>query len=153
MDDGEEVAPGVPTRTVQQRFEILDARTDVLFGGYEIIRTSVSDEFATQNSDGSWSLSEPLAEDSSYYVISEIPQPTTRQLQNAGTAYPPDVVQSFLQLSNSPPIVAETAEQIQEEYRPRTPYENARAIERYLAYDGNFIYNLDVSYRRADKAI
>jgi transglutaminase-like putative cysteine protease len=151
VDDGEEVAPGIPTRTVRQRFEILNARTDVLFGGYKIVQTS--DEFAVENSDGSWSLDEPLAEDSSYYVVSEVPQPTERQLRSAGTTYPADVAQNFLQLSNSPPIVAETAEQIQRRYKPDNPYDTARAIERYLVYDGNFTYNLDVSYRRADRAI
>lgn len=152
FDDGEEIAPGIQTTIVRQRFEILNARTDVLFGGYRIVQTS--EEFATENSDGSWSLAEPLAEDTSYYVVSEIPQPTTRQLKNAGTAYPADVAQNFLQLpGNEPPIVAETAQQIQRDYNTETPYDTARAVERYLVYDGGFVYNLDVSYRRADKAI
>ena len=152
VDDGEEISAGIPTRTVRQRFEIANAQTDFLFGGYEIVQTSELD--ATPNSDGSWSLDEPLAEDSFYYVVSEIPQPTIQQLRNAGTAYPPEVAQTFLQLpGNEPPIVAETAQQIQRGYDPETPYDTARAIERYLVYDGGFIYNLDVSYRRADKAI
>jgi transglutaminase-like putative cysteine protease len=152
LDDGQEVAPGVPTTTVSQRFEILNAQTDVLFGGYKIIQTS--DQFATENSDGSWSLGEPLAENSSYVVVSVIPQPTEQQLRNAGTAYPPDVAQNFLQLpGNEPPIIAETAQLIQRDYDPETPYDTARAVERYLVYDGGFVYNLDVSYRRADKAI
>ena len=152
VDDGEEISAGIPTRTVRQRFEIANAQTDFLFGGYEIVQTSELD--ATPNSDGSWSLDEPLAEDSFYYVVSEIPQPTIEQLRNAGTAYPPAVAQTFLQLpGNEPPIVAETAQQIQRVYDPETPYDTARAIERYLVYDGGFVYNLDVSYRRADKAI
>ena len=152
VDDGEEIASGIPTRNVRQRFEIANAQTDFLFGGYEIVQTSELD--ATPNSDGSWSLDEPLAEDSVYYVVSEIPQPTTQQLRNAGTAYPPEVAQTFLQLpGNEPPIVAETAQQIQRAYDPETPYDAARDIERYLVYDGGFSYNLDVSYRRADKAI
>jgi transglutaminase-like putative cysteine protease len=152
VDDGEEISAGIQTRTVRQRFEIANAQTDFLFGGYEIVQTSELD--ATPNSDGSWSLDEPLAEDSFYYVVSEIPQPTIQQLRNAGTAYPPEVAQTFLQLpGNEPPIVAETAQQIQRVYDPETPYDTARAIERYLVYDGGFVYNLDVSYRRADKAI
>jgi transglutaminase-like putative cysteine protease len=152
FDDGEEVAPGVPTTTVIQRFEILNAQTDVLFGGYKITQTS--DAFAIENSDGSWSLGQPLAENSSYRVVSDIPQPTEQQLRNAGTAYPPDVVQNFLQLpGNEPPIIAETAQLILRDYDPETPYDTARAVERYLVYDGGFVYNLDVSYRRADKAI
>lgn len=151
IEDGEEIAPGIQTTVVRQRFEILDARTDVLFGGYKVVATS--DEFAIENSDGSWSLDEPLAENGSYTVISEIPQPTAQQLRNAGTTYPAEVAQNFLQLSESPLIVAETAERIQRGYNPKTPYDTARAIERYLVYDGGFTYNLDVSYRRADKAI
>jgi transglutaminase-like putative cysteine protease len=152
FDDGEEVAPGVPTTTVRQRFEILNAQTDVLFGGYKIIQTS--DRFAIENSDGSWSLGQSLAENSSYVVVSDIPQPTEQQLRNAGTAYPPDVAQNFLQLpGNEPSIIAETAQLIQRRYDTETPYDTARAVERYLVYDGGFVYNLDVSYRRADKAI
>jgi TgpA N-terminal domain len=108
IDDGEEVSTGIPTRRVRQRFEIANARTNFLFGGYEIVQTSERD--ATPNSDGSWSVDEPLAEDSFYYVISEIPQPTTQQLRSAGTAYPSGVAQTFLQLpGNEPPLVAETA--------------------------------------------
>ena len=152
LDDGEEIAPGVPTTTVKQSFEILNAQTDVFFGAYKITRTS--DAFATKNSDGSWSPGEPLVENSSYEVVSDIPQPTEHQLRSAGTVYPPDVAQRFLQLpGNEPPIIAETAEHIQRTYNTETPYDTARAVERYLVYDGGFVYNLDVSYRRADKAI
>jgi hypothetical protein len=64
------------------------------------------------------------------------------------------VEQKFLQLpDDTPPVVDETAEKILREYGPATPYDKARAIEQYLTYDGGFTYNLDVSYRRADKAI
>src|ERR671920_1814226 len=54
---------------------------------------------------------------------------------------------------DTPPIVDETADRIQRQYDPATPYDKARSIERYLVYDGGFAYNLDVSYRRADRAI
>jgi transglutaminase-like putative cysteine protease len=151
-EGGEEVAPGIPTRTVVQRVQVLNAETDVVFGGYRIFRTDLPS--ATENSDGSWSLDEPLDEDSYYTVISEVPQPTTYQLQTAGADYPAEVVQKYLQLpANTPAIVAERADEIERNYDPKTPYEKARAIERYLVYDGHFVYNLDVSYRRADKAI
>jgi transglutaminase-like putative cysteine protease len=153
-EDGEEIAPGVPTRKVVQRVQILNAETDLVFGGYKIISTSFPRSYVTENSDGSWSLDEPLVEDSYYRVISEVPQPTTSQLQNAGTDYPAEVEQRFLQLpGDTPGIVAETAEKIDRDYDPETPYETARAIERYLIYDGGFVYDLDASYRRADKAI
>jgi transglutaminase-like putative cysteine protease len=154
-DDGEEVAPGVETDLVPQRVQVLNAETDVIFAGYRIFNVSDDIEpFATENSDGSWTLDEPLEEDSYYEVVSEVPQPTAYQLQNAGTDYPPEVVQNFLQLpGNQPEIIAETAQKIERDYDPETPYEKARAVERYLIYDGGFVYNLDVSYRRADKAV
>ncbi len=54
---------------------------------------------------------------------------------------------------NEPPIIAETAEQIERATTRATPYDAARAVEQYLVVDGGFTYNLDVSYRRADRAI
>jgi transglutaminase-like putative cysteine protease len=152
-DDGEEIAPDVETRPVLQRVQVLNAQTDLVFGGYKIVRTS---EFlgTTQNSDGSWSMDEPFEEGDSYEVLSEIPQPTGAQLRGAGSDYPSSVEQKFLQLpEDTPPVVSETAQKIQRKYSPTTPYDRARAIERYLIYDGGFTYNLDVSYRRADKAV
>jgi transglutaminase-like putative cysteine protease len=152
-DDGEEIAPDVETRPVLQRVQVLNARTDLIFGGYKIVRTS---EYigTTENSDGSWSKDEPFEEGDFYEVLSEIPQPTAKQLRDAGSDYPPTVAQNFLQLpEDTPPVVHETAEKIQRKYQPATPYDRARAIEQYLIYDGGFTYNLDVSYRRADKAV
>ncbi len=152
FDDGEEVGPDVPTRTVVQRVQVLNAEMDLVFGGYSIFRTDLP--FATPNSDGSWSVEEPLEEGSSYVVVSEVPQPTSYQLRNAGTDYPAEVEQNFLQLpADRPEIIAETAQMIERDYDPETPYDAARAVERYLVYDGGFVYNLDVSYRRADEAI
>ena len=153
-EDGEEIAAGVETRPVLQRIQVLSARTDIIFGGYKIVKTSESLGSATKNSDGSWSMDQPFEEGDSYEVLSEIPQPTVAQLRGAGTDYPPVVVQKFLQLpGDTPPVVEETAQKIQRKYDPGTPYDQARAIEQYLTYDGGFTYNLDVSYRRADKAI
>ena len=152
-DDGEEIAPEVETRPVLQRVQVLNAQTNLLFGGYKIVHTS---EFmgTTANSDGSWSVDEPFEEGDFYQVLSEIPQPTAAQLRGAGSAYPSSVRDKFLQLpDDTPPVVNETAQKIQRKYDPLTPYDRARAIEQYLIYDGGFTYNLDVSYRRADKAV
>ncbi|HWI45462.1 MAG TPA: DUF3488 domain-containing protein, partial [Rubrobacter sp.] len=145
-DNGEEIAPEVETRPVLQRVQVLNAQTDLIFGGYKIVRTS---EFlgATPNSDGSWSSDEPFEEGDSYEVLSEIPQPTGAQLRGAGSDYPSTVEEKFLQLpEDTPPVVSETADKIQRRYEPATPYDRARAIEQYLTYDGGFTYNLDVSY-------
>jgi transglutaminase-like putative cysteine protease len=152
-DDGEEIASGVETRTVVQRVQVLNAETNLIFGGYKIVRTS---EYvgATENSDGSWSIDEPFEEGDFYVVLSDIPQPTAAQLRGAGSAYPSTVSEKFLQLpDDTPPVVHETAQKIQRQYDPATPYDTARAIEQYLIYDGGFTYNLDVSYRRADQAV
>ena len=153
-DDGEEISPGVETRPVVQEVQVLNARTDIIFGGYRIVETSEPFGSATQNSDGSWSRETPFEEGDSYRLLSQVPQPTVSQLRGAGSDYPSVVTQKFLQLpDDTPPIVAQTADRIERKYDPQTPYDEARAIEQYLTYDGGFTYNLDVSYRRADKAI
>jgi transglutaminase-like putative cysteine protease len=149
---GEEIAEGVATQTVVQNVRVLNARSNWIFGGYRITRTSIAD--AEQNSDGSWSVDEPLIKGSSYRVLSEVPQPTEQQLQGSGTSYPADVRERFLQLpEDTPQVVSETAQKIQNRYNTSTPYNAARAIERYLVYDGGFTYNLDADFRRADQAI
>ena len=150
--DGEEIADGVPTQTVVQSVRVLNARSDWVFGGYNIVRTSLED--AEQNSDGSWSLDEPLLKGSYYRVLSEVPQPTGEQLLGAGANYPAEVRERFLQMpEDTPQVVSETAQEIQDRYDTSTPYDTARAIERYLVYDGGFTYNLDADFRRADRAI
>jgi len=149
---GEEVGFGVDTQPVVQDVEVLEAQTDRIFGGYRIIGTSL--DYAEQNTDGSWSIDGSFEEGDDYEVFSEIPQPTEAHLRSAGSDYPAPVEEKFLQLPNSTPgVVAERAREIERRYEPATPYDRARAIERYLRYDGGFIYNLDVSYRRADTAV
>jgi transglutaminase-like putative cysteine protease len=151
-DDGEEISANVPVRGVEQRVEILEAETSLLFGGYQISNVSVRD--AQERSDGSWATARPLTEGSSYRVLSQIPQPTTEQLQAAGIAYPAVVGEKFLQLpEDRPEVLRQTAQDIQADYNPQTPYDTARAIERYLISDGGFTYNLNADYNRADRAI
>ncbi len=150
--DGEEIAEGVKTQTVVQDVRILNAQSDWIFGGYRITRTSLED--AEQNSDGSWSVDEPLVEGSSYRVLSEVPQPTEEQLRGSDSNYPAEVRERFLQLpEDTPQEVSETAQEIRNRYDTSNPYSTARAIERYLVYDGGFTYNLDADFRRADRAI
>ena len=151
-NDGEEIPTNVPTRDVAQKVEILNAETNLLFGGYQI--SDVSVPRAQERSDGSWVSEHPLVEGFSYRVLSRIPQPTAGQLQAAGVAYPEATREKFLQLpADRPEILRDTAEKIRADYDPQTPYEAARAIERYLARDGGFTYNLNVNYDRADRAI
>jgi transglutaminase-like putative cysteine protease len=150
--DGEEISADVPTRDVTQKVDVLEAETSLLFGGYKI--SAVSIPSAGGRSDGSWISARPLAEGSFYQVHSRIPQPTATQLEVAGTAYPEPVREKFLQLpEDRPEVLGQTAQKIQADYAPETPYQAARAIERYLLHDGGFTYNLDVDYDRADTAI
>ena len=87
-------------------------------------------------------------------MLSQIPQPSVAQLETAGIEYPGLVREKFLQLpEDRPEVLAETAREIQDDYAPRTPYDVARAIERYLISDGGFTYNIGADYTRADKAI
>lgn len=153
-DDGYEVAPGVQTRLVVQSVQVLNARTELVFGGYRIVKTSLPDGYVEQLSDGSWVAAGPFEEGDYYRVLSAVPQPTAAQLATAGTDYPGYIREKFLQLpEDTPGVVGETARMIQRRYDPTNPYQAARAVERYLLYDGGFVYNLDVSYRRADRAI
>ncbi|HZY56695.1 MAG TPA: transglutaminaseTgpA domain-containing protein, partial [Rubrobacteraceae bacterium] len=149
-DDGEEISASVSTHEAVQKVEVLKAETSLLFGGYKIYAVSASD--AQERSDGSWISAHPLAEGSSYWVISQVPQPTIAQLEAANTAYPEAIRGKFLQRpENRPEILRRTAEKIRADYNPHTPYAAARAIERYLLYDGGFTYNLNVD--QADEAV
>ncbi|MDP8926854.1 MAG: transglutaminaseTgpA domain-containing protein [Actinomycetota bacterium] len=151
-DDGEEISAGVETHEVEQAVEVLEAETNLLFGGYRISRVSVPN--ADERSDGSWASDLPLVQNSSYRVRSQIPQPTTYQLEAAGAGYTEAVREKFLQLpDDKPEVLSETAQNIQTYYGPQTPYDTARAIERYLLYDGGFTYDLDADYGRGDRAI
>ena len=151
---GEEISPEIETQIVPQYFEVMNSEMRRVFGAYKIVQPSLDPNGVQQNSDGSWSVDRPLTEGSGYRVISEIPQPSEAQLQAAGDVYPDEIENNYLQLpEDRPQVIAQTAAKIRQDYDPRTPYGTARAIEQYLVYDGNFTYNLDVSYRRADEAI
>ncbi|HEX2728344.1 MAG TPA: DUF3488 domain-containing protein, partial [Rubrobacteraceae bacterium] len=151
---GEEISPEIEAQIIPQYFEVMNSEMRRVFGAYKIVQPSLEPNSVQQNSDGSWSVDRPLTEGTAYRVISEIPQPSEAQLQAAGTVYPDEIEKNYLQLpEDRPQVIAQTAAKIQQDYSPRTPYGTARAIERYLVYDGNFTYNLDVSYRRADEAV
>jgi hypothetical protein len=61
-EDGAEISEDIDTHIVRQRVQVLNAKTDLIFGGYKI--EQVSEFEAIENSDGSWSLDEPFAEGS-----------------------------------------------------------------------------------------
>lgn len=152
---GEEIAPGVPVRNVVQSVEVLQSETNLIFGGYRI--SGLSDDVASgaiRNADGSWTAGDPLTDGDEYRVLSEVPQPAVDQLRSSSDRYPVDVREKYLQLpQDTPDEVAETAGEIRANYDTSTPYAASRAVERYLSTDGDFTYNLEVNYRRADWAV
>lgn len=151
-EGGPEIEYGVPRRRVEQHVEMLGSETDLIFGGYQIVYTSIRG--ADRSFDGSWTAPRLLSEGDEYRVVSEVPQPTARQLQRSGSDYPDEVRERYLQLPGSlPGVVGETADEIERIYGPDTPYDAARAIERYLRYDGGFTYNINADFGRADRAM
>lgn len=80
-----------------------------------------------------------------YTVLSQVPEWSTGVLRNAGTDYPADVEERFLQLpSTLPERFAESAAAITE--AAETPYDKAQAVQSWLA--ANKTYSLSV--RRPD---
>ncbi|WP_273847587.1 DUF3488 and transglutaminase-like domain-containing protein, partial [Rubrobacter calidifluminis] len=143
---GTDIYPGVETEDVFQIFEILDAQTNLIFGGYEIVETSVPG--ARRHADGSWYVGHTLQKGTYYRVLSRVPQPTALQLQLAGTDYPGVVREKYLQLPDGlPENLVRVEREILRRYGPRTPYDKARAVYSYLKYDGGFTYNLNVNYK------
>lgn len=151
-EGGQEISDAVETRYVEQNVTVLNSRSRLIFGGYKV--QAVSFPGAEQRPDGSWTAGSTLSQGTSYRTLSEIPQPTAAQLNNAGTEYSPYIREKYLQAPGDlPPVVGQTAQRVQSRYSPQTPYQKARAIERYLLYDGDFTYNLAADYRRADTAL
>ncbi|MCL6439209.1 MAG: transglutaminaseTgpA domain-containing protein [Rubrobacteraceae bacterium] len=147
---GPDVAPGVQTEDVYQGFEILDAQTNLVFGGYEIVETSVPG--ARRRADGSWYVENTLQKGTYYRVLSKVPQPTASQLRLAGTDYPRLVREKYLQLPDGlPGNLVRVEKEILRRYGPRTPYDKARAVYSYLKYDGGFTYNLNVNYKAGEE--
>ena len=85
-----------------------------------------------------WARSQqPLEVGESYTVVSRYAKVTQRDLREAGTDYPPEILERYLQLpENFSPRVAELAQQVSGAYT--NPYDMAKSIEGFLrgyAYD------------------
>lgn len=99
---------------------------------------------ATQVTDqGGLRAATALQAGESYTVTSEIPRHTPKKLREAGTDYPPQVRERYLQLPESTPNrVGEKTDDIVDEANATNPYDKAVAIERYL--EENKRYSLNV---------
>ncbi len=91
---------------------------------------------------------EPLAEGDTYRVESAVVDPSAAELRTAGTDYPADVTDRYLQLPEGTSSAFETRTQ-EITGDAETPYEKAVAIERHLELTKG--YSLDVE--RPDGAI
>ncbi len=78
----------------------------------------------------------------SYDVVAEVPTISEKQMVAAGTNYPKEIQNGYLQLpENLPPRVKELAEQVTKD--AKSPYEKARAIESYLRGSGQYKYETE----------
>ena len=74
-----------------------------------------------------------------YTVQAQIPIVSEKAITQAGTDYPEEIRQKYLQLPESlPPRVGELAQEITQ--NAATPYEKVRAIENYLRSSGKYRY-------------
>lgn len=74
-----------------------------------------------------------------YQVESEVPIVSEKAVMEAGTKYPEDIEQRYLQLpATLPPRVKQLAQSITKD--AKTPYEKVRAIENYLRSSGKYKY-------------
>ena len=92
---------------------------------------------------GGFAPTTTLAENETYTVVSRRPAYTQRDLQSAGTDYPERITSRYRQLPESTADrVGERASRVVEQADARTPYEAARAIERYLESTKEYSLNV-----------
>ncbi|MGG1662581.1 transglutaminase TgpA family protein [Brevibacillus sp. NRS-1366] len=74
-----------------------------------------------------------------YHVEAEVPIVSEKAVTQAGTDYPEDIKERYLQLpATLPPRVKELAQTVTKD--AKTPYEKVRAIENYLRSSGKYKY-------------
>ncbi len=138
---------------VTQTVTVLSPNGSILFGAPDVLRASVpvggivtpifaapdAEEMAPDEAEITWIRSRtPLNEGDSYTVASNYTAVTIRELEEAGTEYPQQISERYLQLPEtfSPRVEALAREVTQGQ---ETPYAVAKAIERFLR--SNYEYN------------
>lgn len=128
---------------------VLENGQDVIFGAPQPLRVSLptNAEASQVTKEGNINISllrsrVPLKLDSYYQVVSSVTDAPTDTLRTAGGAYPPWVLDRYLQLPDTlPDRVRQLAQTITA--GQETPYDKAVAIEQYLRE--NFTYNQQIS--------
>lgn len=135
---------------VSQTISLLAPVGDVLFGAADVAQASLRMNATVRPQAGAAPIpaaqvapgtppveftliraSRDLAQGDSYAFVSAATKASVQDLENAGTDYPPEILDKFVQIPQGfSPRVVELAQQLTA--NSATPYEKAKAIETYL---------------------
>jgi len=123
---------------LQQQIEILPAHSAYLFAANLPFQSSAGTRLRLAGEHESLMLEGDVSQ---YSVSSWVANPTVDQLNRAGTDYPAEIRQSYLQL---PPNLPQRVAQLAQTLAPDsfTPYERALAVQEYLR--STYTYRRDV---------
>jgi len=82
----------------------------------------------------------PLEEGKGYQITAAIPKATEAMLAGAGTAYPPEIVATYLSIEGVTTRTAEEALRVVTAAEATDPYHQAKAVADYLRTDARFTY-------------
>jgi len=139
-DDGIASPPG-PRSTVEQTY-VMESPMGVMPAANQPIRVSGDVAAATSVTDhGSLQYDGTFESGASYRVVSSRPAATPEELRAAGTDYPDEIAERYLQLpADQPDRFGRAASRITAD--AENPYDSAVAVERYLENEKE--YSLDV---------
>jgi len=142
-------APPGPSRTLTQTVTVEAERFGAMPAAWRPTRLRSGADNARVTSEGSIDPVGALAEGEQYTVVSEVPDPSERDLRTAGTDYPDEIAERYRQLpESSADRIRERTDEITAD--AETPYETAVAVENWL--EANKEYSLDVDRPDGDVA-
>jgi transglutaminase-like putative cysteine protease len=142
--------PDGATTTVQQTFravvppevDIEGFSLQVMPAAWKPVRVLDGAQFTAVTSTGTFVPTEGLDDGEKYTVVSEVPDSTPTRLRNAGTAYPREIRDRYLQVPESTPDrVGRRTREVAGE--AATPYDAARAIEAWLEANKEYSWDAD----------
>ena len=143
--------PSAPTATVEQTVRA-ESSLRVMPAAWKPVRVRDAPagiEGVRVASTGALVPAEPLPAGATYTVVSEVPDVDPERLREAGTDYPPEVGERYLQLPESTPErVGRKAREVAG--GAATPYDAAHAVGRWLRSSKG--YSLDVERPAGDVA-
>jgi transglutaminase-like putative cysteine protease len=83
-----------------------------------------------------------LEEGKAYLITAEVSKATEAMLAGAGTAYPPEIVATYLGTAGVTPRTAIEAQRVVDAAGATDPYHEARALANYLRTDARFTYSV-----------